>query len=87
MGKKKLIFGAVIVVAGLVLLFLPGYSKLQDLRTERQIYRQRIALLEQYNLELERKVARMKDDPHYLEKKARDKLGIIRKGEVVYRPD
>jgi cell division protein FtsB len=85
MEKKRLIAVLVVFVAALVVFFLPGYGKLQELKTEREQYKKRISLLEEYNRALQEEIVRMREDPDYLEKKARDKLGIVRKGEIVYR--
>lgn len=87
MEKKRIavyliIFGTVLIAA-----FLPGFSRLQELNAEREQYRRRINLLEECNSALEEEVERLHTDPEYIEKKARDKLGIVRKGEVVYRRD
>jgi len=58
---------------------------MQRLREERDDARKRIALLEQHNDILREEVRRMKQDPAYVERKAREKLGIIKKGEFVYK--
>ncbi|HPN72845.1 MAG TPA: septum formation initiator family protein [Candidatus Omnitrophota bacterium] len=87
MEKKRLIVWFIVCSLALSALFLPGYTKLRELKAERARYQQRIAILEEYNRALQEEIERMREDPDYLEKKARDKLGIVRKGEVVYRKD
>ena len=87
MEKKRIIIGLVIVSSLLAVFFLPGYTKLQELKAEREQYERRIFLLEEYNRALQEEIERMHNDPDYLEKIARDKLGIVRKGEIVYRKD
>jgi len=85
MERKKIALSAGLGIAALIVIFLPGFSELQRLREERDDARKRIALLEQHNDILREEVRRMKQDPAYVEKKAREKLGIIKKGEFVYR--
>jgi cell division protein FtsB len=36
------------------------------------------------NAELRNRIARLKTDDEFLEKMAREKLGLVRKGELVY---
>ncbi|MFH1846134.1 MAG: septum formation initiator family protein [Candidatus Omnitrophota bacterium] len=85
MERKTLIIcgGGILLV--LMVIFLPGYSKLHKLREKSEQYRQRIFLLEEENKELEGELEKLQEDPHYIEKKARKKLGILRKGEMIYR--
>ena len=80
-----------IVLSGLVFLFvgailLPGYSRLERLREQNREYEMRIEHLLANNEELERELRRLEEDPEYIEVKARDKLGIVREGEVIYSP-
>ena len=85
MERKKLIVNTIIALAGFCIIFLPGFSHLQKLRDEKEQLMRRIVLLEDKNDKIKEELARMKQDPVYVEQKAREKLGIIRKGEVIYR--
>ncbi len=84
MEKKRIIFylGGGIVM--LCVVFLPGYSQLEKIREDNRQYLQRIELLEMQNEKLAVELNRMKEDPLYLETKAREKLGIVKKGEIIY---
>jgi cell division protein FtsB len=84
-GKKIILYAAVILIA-LAVVFLPGFSKLQKLRRENDVLQKRIGLLEEHNDALKEEIAKMQQDPGYVEKKAREKLGIIKKGEIIYKP-
>ncbi len=89
MGKKKII---VLSVLGLVLLggyfipgYLKGYLKFKRLsRQNRELVRQ-IEEIKQTNKRLKEEQEMLINDPLYLEKVAREKLGVVRKGEVVYK--
>ncbi|MBL7073245.1 MAG: septum formation initiator family protein [Candidatus Omnitrophica bacterium] len=85
MGSKKIIVRLILVLVVLSVIFLPGYSKLQKLRAERAEQNKRIQLLKEHNEKMKTELGKMQDDPEYVEKKARNKLGIVKKGEVIYR--
>lgn len=86
MAKKKLktplIIGAVILVAGML---LPGYTKLQDLIAENRRLETRITELSGHINELEIEKDRLENDILYIEKVAREKLGVVREDEVVIK--
>ena len=84
MAKKKLILFAVLVVI-LVLIFLPGFSKYQKLLSEERSLKRRIVELEQANKRLEYEKYKLENDIEYIEKKARGKLGVVKKDEVPYK--
>jgi len=85
MESKKIILRVIFIVIVLCVIFLPGYSRLQKLKEENSEQSKRIKLLEEHNEKMKTELAKMREDPDYLEKKARDKLGIVKKGEVIYR--
>jgi len=66
----------------LLCLFLPGYTKLQELRERNRELEERIKRLKVENTLLEQELRRVENDPVYQEKIAREKLGVVRKGEV-----
>ncbi|MFH1395474.1 MAG: septum formation initiator family protein [Candidatus Omnitrophota bacterium] len=85
MERKKIIFYILGILTILCVIFLPGYSKMQRLREENREKVQRIKLLKENNRKLNSELTKMKEDPEYVERKAREKLGIVKKGEVIYR--
>ncbi len=68
-----------------LLAFIPSYAKMQDLKQKNNEYAKRIEALQQRNVQLEREKYLLESDPVYLEKVARQKMGLIRDGEKVYR--
>ena len=74
-----------IIVVIIALLFLPSYSKMQELKQKNQEFIQRIEQLEAKNKNLEIERQRFLNNPEYLEKFAREKMGLIRQGETVYK--
>ena len=85
MERKKIIIWVITIGIVLVVIFLPKFSELQKLREENVNIKRSIILLEQDNDALTEEVRRMEEDPDYIEKKARKKLGIIKKGEYIYK--
>ncbi len=72
------------LAAGILAVFIPSYSKMQDLKAKNAEYARRIAALQKRNMELEKERHLLDTDPMYLEKVARRKMGLIRSGEKVY---
>ena len=85
MARKKIILYVLGFLTILFVVFLPGHSKLQKLREENEQYQKRIELIEGHNEQLKKELSKMREDPVYVEKKAREKLGIVKKGEIIYR--
>ncbi len=76
----------IFVVAILILVgFLPAFTQLQDIKKKNFDYAKEIEDLKQEKKELLEERRLLKEDPEYLEKVAREKMGIVREGEVVYR--
>lgn len=66
----------------LLVIFLPGYTKLQELRDKNGDLELKIRRLNIENALLEQELDRVEKDPVYQERIARDKMGIVRKGEI-----
>lgn len=66
----------------LLVIFLPGYTKLQELRDKNRELELKIKHLSIDNVLLEQELSRIENDPVYQEKIAREKMGVVRKGEV-----
>jgi len=74
-----------IITVIIVVVFLPSYSKMQELKAKNLEFAQRIKALELKNKKLEQEGRFLKNNPEYLEKVAREKMGLIRQGETVYK--
>jgi cell division protein FtsB len=66
----------------LLVLFLPGYTKLQELRDKNRELSKKIRRLNIENYLLQEEIKRMQNDPVYQEEIAREKMGVVRKGEI-----
>jgi cell division protein FtsB len=61
-----------------------GLLHLRELRQEQRALEVEAFTLLRENAELRNRIARLKTDDEFLEKMAREKLGLVRKGELVY---
>ena len=77
--KAFCLFG---ITVFLVILFLPGYTRLQELKDKNRDLGVKIKRLTIENALLEEELKRIESDPIYQERLAREKLGVVRKGEV-----
>lgn len=73
------------VTVFLLVIFLPGYTKLQELRERNRDLAAKIKQLSIDNVLLQQELKRTETDPVYQEKIAREKMGVVRKGEVPVR--
>ena len=64
------------------MIFLPGFTKLQELRDKNRDLEVKIKQLSIENSLLQQELKRISSDPVYQEKIAREKMGIVRKGEI-----
>jgi cell division protein FtsB len=82
--RRKIIWLLAIAIV-ILIIFLPGYTKLQELRDKNRQLQARIDQIKLENARLENEILRIQQDPLYREEMIRQKLGVVRKGEVVYK--
>ncbi len=66
----------------LLLMFMPGFSKVQELRDKNRDLAVKIKQLAVENSLLEEELKKLEHDPVYQERIARERLGVVRKGEI-----
>lgn len=69
----------------ILLFFLPSFTIMQDHRQKNLEYEKKIFVLQAKNRGLEEEKRRLIEDPVYLERVARERMGLVREGEKVYR--
>ncbi len=84
MAKKKLVLYLALIMV-LLVIFLPGFSKYQRLLSEKRDLKEHIEKLEELNKQLENEKEKLENDIEYVERKAREKLGIVKKDEIPYK--
>ncbi|MBL7071865.1 MAG: cell division protein FtsL [Candidatus Omnitrophica bacterium] len=84
MAKKRLIlFFALVAI--LAFAFFPGFLKYRKLMARQSGLEKRIEKLEEENRRLEEEKYKLENDIEYVEKRAREKLGIVKEDEIPYR--
>lgn len=83
MLKNALLLFAFALAA--LMVFMPTFARMQDSKQKDIEYQTRISALEQENIQLKEERRLLENDPVYLEKVAREKMGLIREGEVIYQ--
>jgi len=68
-----------------LVVFLPSYTQMQDLKHRNQEYEHQIQDLTRKNIKLREERRLLKDDPEYFEKVAREKMGLVKENEVIYK--
>ena len=58
---------------------------MQDLKLKNALYERQIIELEKMRTDLLEEKRLLEDDPEYLEKIAREKMGLVKENEVVYK--
>jgi cell division protein FtsB len=74
-----------VVLAAVFVVYLPSYMQMQDLWHRNQVFSKRIKDLEADNIKLAEEQDRLKNDPEYFEKIARERMGLIKEDEVIYK--
>ena len=83
MEKKIIIFFLILFV--LALIYLRPYSKYRELSIKNKVLTEEIEYLKNVNRGLEEEKQALENDPAFVEKRAREKMGIVKEGEVIYR--
>ena len=78
-------FKALIAIAVLAVIFLPPFVKYLELRAKNARLAQEIAALKKENKKLREEKRRLETDINYIEERAREKMGVARKGEIVIK--
>ncbi|MCX5678769.1 MAG: septum formation initiator family protein [Candidatus Omnitrophica bacterium] len=85
MAKKAYKTKVLLVIVVLIIIFLPSFARYQELNYKNKRLDERIKFLKSENKRLEEEKARLETDITYIEKSAREKLGVVRKGEIVLK--
>lgn len=74
-----------ITIGIFLVIFLPPFAKYQELRYKNRKLEEKMILMKAENQDLEIKKKRLETDVTYIERKAREKIGLVRKGEIVLK--
>lgn len=76
------IFAAAVLI---LLMFLPTFSRKQKLIEKNREYRAQIQDLKKQITTLSEEKRKLEEDPVYRERVAREKMGLVKDGEVIFR--
>jgi cell division protein FtsB len=62
-----------------------GLMHVQRMRSEQDNLQRMVFDLQQNNEQLRQRIRRLQSDDRYIEQLARQRLGLVKKGEIVYR--
>lgn len=79
-AKKAVIFCVIAAIA--LFIFLPGLVRMIELREKNRALEAKIKNLNIENALLAQELNRVENDPLYQERLAREKMGVVRKGEI-----
>ncbi len=85
MAKKIKTAKVLLVAAVVIAVFLPSFARYQEMNYKNKRLEERIRLLGLENRKLEEEKVKLETDITYIERKAREKLGVVRKGEIVLK--
>ena len=83
--RLKFMIGVFILIAIVICVFAPGLFKLRRLLIKKNNLIKEIKAIRASNLYLQAEKKRLEEDLIYIEKMSRQKLGLSKPGEVVYR--
>ena len=81
-AKAIVISGCVVLILAL---FLPSFTKMQDLRQRNIELKKELEQLKEKQQVMLKEKRLLLEDPVYSEKVAREKMGLAKEGEVIYR--
>ena len=73
------------ILVAIIALIWPAVGKMNDIRNKNVDYQRQIDSLTAKNVELTEELRKLKEDPVYLEKVAREKMGLVKEGEMIYK--
>lgn len=75
----------IVLIALFVIFYLPGYSHYQELATREADLREEVATYKTTNEKIIDELELLRTDISYLEKLVRDRMGLVKPGEEIYK--
>lgn len=83
--KKKIPVKRVILIVVLAVIFLPPFVKYQQISWKSRELDNQIRTLREEIKKLEAEKLRLRTDITYVERRAREKIGVVKKGEIILK--
>jgi len=74
-----------LILAAAVIIFLPPFAKYQELKYKNKKLEEKIIALKEESRCLAEEKNKLETDINYVEKTARERIGVVRKGEIVIK--
>lgn len=74
-----------IIIGILILAFLPGFARLQELKQKLADIQDQIEKVQKQNAAFEERITQLQSNQDYLEIVAREQMGVVKKGETVLK--
>lgn len=81
--KRFVIFCFAALIMALV--FIKPYSRYKELKIKNNVLIKELEHLKKVNKTLEEEKKALEQDSDFVEKRAREKMGIVREGEIIYK--
>ncbi|MCM8793141.1 MAG: septum formation initiator family protein [Candidatus Omnitrophica bacterium] len=82
---RKIPFKFFIIGVILVIIYLPGFVKIERLSSHKKELESKIKRLREENEKMVQEIDRLHHDPAYIEKVAREELKMGKEGEIIYK--
>lgn len=76
---------AILVVVGVIFMFLPQIEQQRELQRKEAQLQEEVRLEEELLQHLKRQQERLRSDPRFIEKIAREEFGLAKPGETVFK--
>lgn len=83
--KKKIPVKRIILIVVLAVIFLPPFVKYQQISWKSRELDNQIRTLREEIKKLEAEKLRLRTDITYVERRAREKIGVVKKGEIILK--
>jgi cell division protein FtsB len=83
--EKKSIIKISVFTAILLAIFLPPFVKYQELCWKSRKLDNQVKALRKESAKLEAEKVRLQTDITYVERRAREKIGVVKKGEIILK--
>jgi cell division protein FtsB len=83
--KKKFPIKRIILIVILTVIFLPPFVKYQQISWKSRELDNQIKVLREEIKKLEAEKLRLQTDITYVERRAREKIGVVKKGEIILK--
>ena len=83
--RTALVAVGILVIIGVIFMFLPQIEQQRELQRKEAQLQEEVRLKEELLQHLKRQQERLRSDPRFIEKIAREEFGLAKPGETVFK--